>query len=114
MCSASLTFSNADFFSGNAAPRTLLRGDSRPLIGRCSRRIPTVCCRFQAGRKESAATEELKGRSAILGIDHALYGCAAALDGLVAEGHHSNKSPEETRRISSSEVMPIAAFRKAS
>ena len=41
-----------------------------------------------------------------------LTGRAAGLDRLVAERAHSSTSPEETRRISSSDVMPAAAFCK--
>src|SRR6266403_250867 len=69
---------------------------------------------IEAGRKESAFAQKLQCHLAVFRLDNPTHSRAVSLDGLVAESAHSNKSPEETRRISSSEVTPAAALCKAS
>src|SRR5438445_386793 len=69
---------------------------------------------FEVRRKQAALSQEMERRLSVLSLDHTLDGGAAQLDCLVSKRVHSNKSPEDTRMISSRLVIPSAAFCKAS
>src|ERR1700722_4607147 len=69
---------------------------------------------IKLGRVKPAFAEQLKRGLAVFGLNDAGNRRAGSFDCLIAEGVHSRRSPEDTRRISSSEVMPAAALSKAS
>ena len=77
---------------------------------------------LQRGREEPAFTQLLERSPAIDGLYDAFDWSARGFDSLVTEGGHGStailaqscESPDETRKISSSVVMPAAALANAS
>src|SRR5581483_8655626 len=113
---AHLARESGDFFAADPvaqAGRRRMRGLFLGFqIGRRLGRLGGAA--FQVRREETALAQKLKRCPAIRRLDYALDRAAASFDGLISEGAHSCKSPEETRRISSSVVIPSAALRNAS
>src|SRR6266404_728022 len=75
---------------------------------------PFTRAHFELGGKNAAPAQQLQRGFAVLGFDHAAGWRSARFIGLVTEGIHSSKSPDETRNISSSVVTPADALRRAS
>src|SRR6185503_4665253 len=69
---------------------------------------------FEIRGKQPALAQETERRFPIFRLDHPFNGSAVDFNRLIAKRTHSRVSPEETRRISSSVVIPSTAFCKAS
>src|SRR5437899_3327450 len=82
---------------------------------RCRDRCPDAAeVDFEIRGEQAALAQETERSLPIFRLDHAFNGSAVDFNRLVAEGTHSRVSPEETRRISSSVVIPSTAFCRAS
>ena len=81
---------------------------------RTSIAVPFGRANLKFGGKEPAFTQEQKRGFPVFRVDHTLDRRAASFHGLVTKRCHSIPSPEETRTISSSVVIPSAAFCNAS
>src|ERR1035437_3068753 len=111
---AHLASERGNILSADTLPKMLLFPSRVVHGGRGSRSTAIARGDFKHGREQSAPAQQQQRGFTILRLDHPLHRNAARLDCLVAKRGHSSKSPDDTRRISSIEVTPVAAFSKAS
>src|ERR1017187_7249607 len=111
---AHLASESSNILSADAFPKMLLLASGAVHGGRGSGSTAIGRRNLKGRGKQSAPAQKLEGGFAVLRLDHPLHRNAAGLDCLVAKRGHSSKSPDDTRRISSIEVTPVAAFSKAS
>ena len=76
----------------------------------------TQCCwsGLKTGREQATISQHPQRGFAVFGLNHTSHRRTTPLDCPVAKRRHSSKSPEDTRKISSSEVTPAPAFCTAS